>query len=229
VLTPVALRLAGIVALFVAWGSYLSARSSELSTRQAGVVVTGFALALIALHAVVLRRAEGRPAPDAMLAAMLGALPVVPGLVLLLWRTPGAGATVLLFYAIDNHVLAKALLLAAAIYAAAWAAARQPLAAGRRPYRRRRRGGVALERRGRDRQLAVLGWLGAVPVHARGDRRAGRGGPSCRRRRRAQPHRRGRAAVLTRLRAGAGRPPKRSARPARDCAWRGSRWSCAIG
>jgi len=126
VLTPAALRLAGIVALFVAWGSYLSARSSELSTRQAGAVVTGFALALIALHVVLMRRSHGRPAPDAMLAAMLGALPVVPGFVLLLWRTPGAGATVLLFYGIDNHVLAKGLLLAAAVYVAAWVASRQP-------------------------------------------------------------------------------------------------------
>jgi hypothetical protein len=120
VLTPAALRVAGIVALFVAWGSYLSARSSQLSTRQAGAIVVGFALALIVLHVVLLRRDRGRPAPDAMLAALLGALPVVP------WRTPGAGATVLLFYGIDNHVLAKGLLLAAAVYVVAWAAARQP-------------------------------------------------------------------------------------------------------
>lgn len=126
VLTPAALRVAGIVALFVAWGSYLSARSSQLSTRQAGAVVIAFALALIVVHVVLLRRDHGRPAPDAMLAALLGALPVVPGFVLLLWRTPGAGATVLLFYGIDNHVLAKGLLLAAAVYVGAWVASRQP-------------------------------------------------------------------------------------------------------
>jgi len=112
VLTPAALRVAGIVALFVAWGSYLSARSGHLSTRQAGAIVLGFGLALIVLHVLLLRRGGGRPSSDAMLAALLGALPVVPGFVLLLWRTPGAGATVLLFYGIDNHVLAKGLLLA---------------------------------------------------------------------------------------------------------------------
>ena len=126
ILTPAALRLAAIVALFVAWGSYLSARSSHLSAHQAGAVVTVFAAALIVLHLLLVRGADGREAPDAKLAALLGALVLVPGLALLLWHSPGAGGTYFLVYGVSNHVLAKALLLAAAAFGLAYAAGRQP-------------------------------------------------------------------------------------------------------
>ena len=61
-----------------------------------------------------------------MLAALLGAAPLVPGLVLLLWHHAGSGASVVFLYSFSNDVVANALLIGAGVYAAAFLLARQP-------------------------------------------------------------------------------------------------------
>jgi len=125
--TPRMLRMSGVVALFVAWGSLLTARGGDMSAREAGAVVTGFCAAMIAVHVAGVRRARSGDAPaDSDLAALFGALPLVPGLILLLWRAPGIDSTELLVFRFANDVAADALLLAAAVYFVAYIFTRQP-------------------------------------------------------------------------------------------------------
>src|SRR3954453_20709795 len=126
-LTPGVLRLCALVALFVCWGSYLEARRADLGARTAGVVTVAFCLVMIAAH-VAGSRAAARDDPPAEgdPAALLGAVPLVPGLVLLLWHHAGRGASVVFLYSFSNDVVANALLIGAGVYAAAYVLARQP-------------------------------------------------------------------------------------------------------
>jgi hypothetical protein len=126
-LTPGVLRLCALVALFVCWGSYLEARGDDLGARTAGLVTVAFCLLMIAAH-VAGSRAAARDDPPAEidLAALLGAAPLVPGLVLLLWHHAGSGASVVFLYSFSNDVVANALLIGAGVYAAAFLLARQP-------------------------------------------------------------------------------------------------------
>ena len=126
-LTPGVLRLCALVALFVCWGSYLEARGDDIGARTAGLVTVAFCLLMIAAH-VAGSRAAARDDPPAEvdLAALLGAAPLVPGLVLLLWHHAGAGASVVFLYSFSNDVVANALLIGAGVYAAAFLLARQP-------------------------------------------------------------------------------------------------------
>jgi hypothetical protein len=89
-LTPGVLRLCALVALFVCWGSYLEARGDDLGARTAGLVTVAFCLLMIAAHVAGSRRAaRDDPPAEVDLAALLGAAPLVPGLVLLLWHHAG--------------------------------------------------------------------------------------------------------------------------------------------
>ena len=126
-LTPGVLRLCALVALFVCWGSYLEARGDDIGALTAGLVTVAFCLLMIAAH-VAGSRAAARDDPPAEvdLAALLGAAPLVPGLVLLLWHHAGAGASVVFLYSFSNDVVANAFLIGAGVYAAAFLLARQP-------------------------------------------------------------------------------------------------------
>jgi hypothetical protein len=125
--TPHMLRMAGVISLFVAWGSLLAARGGDMSAREAGAVVTGFCMVMIAVHVAGVRRARRDAAPaDSNLAALFGAVPLVAGLVLLLWRDPGIDSTELLVFRFANDVAADALLVAAVVYFVAYALTRQP-------------------------------------------------------------------------------------------------------
>ncbi|HEX5198022.1 MAG TPA: hypothetical protein VFW26_12540, partial [Gaiellales bacterium] len=126
-LTPGVLRLCALVALFVCWGSYLEARGGDIGARTAGLVTVAFCLLMIAAHVAGSRAAaRNDPPPEVDLAALLGAAPLVPGLVLLLWHHPGTGASVVFLYSFSNDVVANALLIGAGVYAAAFLLARQP-------------------------------------------------------------------------------------------------------
>jgi hypothetical protein len=82
---------------------------------------------MIAAHVAGSRvAARDEPPAEVDLAALFGAAPLVPGLVLLLWHHAGSGASVVYLYSFSNDVVADALLIAAGIYAAAYLLARQP-------------------------------------------------------------------------------------------------------
>ncbi len=127
-LTPGVLRLCALVALFVCWGSYLEARGDDLGARTAGLVTVGLLPADDRGPCGRIARGAARDDPPAEvdLAALLGAAPLVPGLVLLLWHHAGSGASVVFLYSFSNDVVANALLIGAGVYAAAFLLARQP-------------------------------------------------------------------------------------------------------
>jgi hypothetical protein len=123
--SPTAARLAGVAALFVAFGALLTAESNNLSRRQAGAIALAFGLLMIAVHVVTLRaRAEeGRPS-DASLAALAAALTVPPGLIALLWDSGIGNTSVILIFGFSRDGTGNGLLTSAAVFAVAYALAR---------------------------------------------------------------------------------------------------------
>ena len=123
--SPTAARLSGVAALFVAFGALLTAESSDLSRRQAGVIALAFGLMMIALHVVVLRTraGEGRPS-DASLAALAAAVTVPPGLIALLWDSGIGNASAILFFGFSRDGTGNGLLASAAVFAVAYALGR---------------------------------------------------------------------------------------------------------
>jgi hypothetical protein len=120
-----AARLAGVAALFVAFGSLLTARSNDLSRHQAGAIALAFGLGMVAVHVAVRRRlASGRRSSDASLAALLGALTVPLGLIALLWD-PGIGNSSFLYvFRISRDGTGNGLLISAVVFVVAYALAR---------------------------------------------------------------------------------------------------------
>ncbi|MDX6546444.1 MAG: hypothetical protein QOG02_2218 [Gaiellales bacterium] len=122
-----AARLAGVAALFVAYGSLLTARSDDLSRHQAGAITLAFGLGMVAVHVAVRRRlAPGGPSSDASLAALLGALAVPPGLIALLWDSGIANSSFLYVFRISRDGTGNGLLISAAVFVVAYALARDP-------------------------------------------------------------------------------------------------------
>jgi hypothetical protein len=122
-----AARLAGVAALFVAYGSLLTARSDDLSRHQAGAITLAFGLGMVAVHVAVRRRlAPGGPSSDASLAALLGALAVPPGLIALLWDSGIGNSSFLYVLRISRDGTGNGLLISAAVFLVAYALARDP-------------------------------------------------------------------------------------------------------
>jgi hypothetical protein len=125
-LSPVAMRLAGLAALFVALGSLLSAESG-IGAHPAGAIVLGFCALMIAIHLLSQRTTTGAvPPPESLLAALFAAVTLVPGLLLVFWQRPGLNATYLLIFGVSNNAASNAFLAAAAVAAAVYLAGRQP-------------------------------------------------------------------------------------------------------
>jgi len=122
----VAMRLAGLTALFVASVSLLAAERS-LTTHQAGALAVLLAAGMLAGHVAWMRAGPGgRPSAEARLSALLGAALLAPGLVLLFWQRAGIDATVLLLVAVSNQGASRALFALAAAAVAFYAAGRHP-------------------------------------------------------------------------------------------------------
>src|SRR5205823_4053253 len=97
-----AMRLAGITALFVASAGLLEAERS-LTAHRAGVLALALAAAMLAGHVALMRASPGgRPSAEARLAALFGTALLVPGMVLLFWQRPGLDATVLVVFEVSN-------------------------------------------------------------------------------------------------------------------------------
>jgi hypothetical protein len=123
--SPTAVRLAGVAALFVAFGALLVAENGDLSRRQAGAIALVFGLAMIALHVAIRRARIGHDAfADASLAALAAALTVPSGLTALMWD-PGIGNAIYVFlFRVSSDGSGNALLVSAGVFAAAYALAR---------------------------------------------------------------------------------------------------------
>jgi hypothetical protein len=123
--SPTAVRLAGVAALFVAFGALLVAENGDLSRRQAGTIALAFGLAMIALHVAIRRARTGEDAvADASLAALVAALAVPSGLSALMWD-PGIGNAAYVFlFRISRDGSGNALLVSAGVFAVAYALAR---------------------------------------------------------------------------------------------------------
>ena len=116
-----------MAALFVAFGSLLTARSNDLSRHQAGAITLAFGLGMVAVHVAVRRRlvSSGRSS-DASLAALLGALTVPPGLIALLWDPGIANSSFVYVFRISRDGAGNGLLISAAVFVVAYALARDP-------------------------------------------------------------------------------------------------------
>ena len=124
-LSPTAARLAGIVAWLVAFGSFLTARSNQLSRDQAGTISLVFGLTMIAAHVAVRRRpGAASGSSDASLAALIGALAVPAGLAALLWDPGIANRSVLFLFSLSRDGIGNGLLLSAVVFIAAYALGR---------------------------------------------------------------------------------------------------------
>jgi hypothetical protein len=122
-----AARLAGVAALFVAFGSLLTARSNDLSRHQAGAITLAFGLGMVAVHVAARRRlSPGDRSSDASLAALLGALAVPPGLIALLWDAGIGNSSFVYLFRISRDGTANGLLISAAVFLIAYALARDP-------------------------------------------------------------------------------------------------------
>jgi hypothetical protein len=124
-LSSAASRLAGVAALFVALGAFLSAESNDLSRHQEGAIAFGFGVAMLALHVLVRRRrAAAAASPDASLAALVAVLTVPSGLIALLWDSGIGNSTTFIFFRVSRDGIGNGLLLAAAVFAVAYVLAR---------------------------------------------------------------------------------------------------------
>jgi len=122
----VAMRLAGLTALFVASASLLAAERS-LTTHQLGAVAVLLAGGLLCGHVVWMRTSPpGRPSPEARLSALFGIALLAPGLVLLFWERAGLNATIVLFVEVSNDGASRALFALAAAACGLYAAGRHP-------------------------------------------------------------------------------------------------------
>jgi hypothetical protein len=122
----VAMRLAGLTALFVAAGSLLAAERS-LTAHRIGALAVLLAAGMLSAHVAWMRTSpEGRPSAEARLSALLGAALLAPGLLLLFWQRAGLDATVLLVFAVSNQAASRALFALAASAAGLYAAGRHP-------------------------------------------------------------------------------------------------------
>src|SRR5689334_8729572 len=122
----VAMRLAGITALFVASAGLLEAERS-LTAHRAGALALALAAAMLATHVALMRASpRGRPSAEARLAALFGTALLVPGMVLLFWQRPGLDATILVVFEVSNSGASRALFAVAATAAALYALGRHP-------------------------------------------------------------------------------------------------------
>jgi hypothetical protein len=122
----VAMRLAGLTALFVASAGLLEAERS-LTAHQAGVLALLLAAAMLAAHVALMRASpRGRPVPEARLTALFGTALLVPGMALLFWQRPGLDATILVVLEVSNSGASKALFAVAAAAAGLYALGRHP-------------------------------------------------------------------------------------------------------
>lgn len=120
----VAMRIAGLTALFVASGSLLAAERA-LTTHEIGALAVLLACAMLAGHVAWMRASPSdRPLPEARLSALYGAALLAPGLVLLLWERAGLNATIVLFFEVSNTGASRALFALAAAAAGLYAAGR---------------------------------------------------------------------------------------------------------
>ncbi len=121
-----AMRLAGLTALFVAAGSLLAAKRS-LTTHEEGALALGAAACMLAAHVWWMRRAEaGRAPAEARLSGLYGAALLMPGMLLLFWQRPGLNATLFLLFGVSNDGASRALFAVAAVSAGLYAAGRHP-------------------------------------------------------------------------------------------------------
>ncbi len=123
--SPTAVRLAGVAALFVAFGALLEGESGDLSRRQAGTIALVFGLLMIAVHVHVRRQrtVNGTPA-DASLAALVAALTVPPGLIAVLWDSGIGNTSDIVFFRVSRDGIGNGLLLSAVIFGLAYVLAR---------------------------------------------------------------------------------------------------------
>lgn len=123
-LSPVALRMAGLALLFVAFGSLLAAQRS-LTTHETGALVLAFCAVMTGAH-LLTARPPSRRAAESNLAALLAAATLPVGMLLVFWQRPGLDATVFLLFGVANGAASNALLATALVAVAAFAAGRQP-------------------------------------------------------------------------------------------------------
>ncbi len=120
-LSPTAARLAGIAAWLVAFGSFLTARSNQLSRDEAGTISLLFGLTMIAMHVAFRRRAYAVDgSSDASLAALIGALTVPAGLAALLWDPGIANSSFIFLFSFSRDGTGNGLLLSAVVFLAAY-------------------------------------------------------------------------------------------------------------
>jgi hypothetical protein len=122
----VAMRVAGLTALFVAAGSLLAAERS-LTAHQAGALAVLLAAGMLTAHVAWMRAGPaGRPSAEARLAGLFGLALLAPGLLLLFLQRPGLNETSFLFFEVSNSGGSRTLFALAAAAASLYAAGRHP-------------------------------------------------------------------------------------------------------